>query len=140
LLARFRDRKPTHAQEWESTAVFTRGQLRQLFGEFPRLPKPVAKFGKTDVADRITTTQLLLQPELNLPLFALLKSGDQRPAGRQPVCLMLHLDGKAEAVKHPLAAALLAKDWAVVAPDLRACGEARPPRDAFSGAPDHNSA
>src|SRR5262249_59254807 len=49
-------------------------------------------------------------------------------------------DGKEEALKHPLAAALSAKGWAVAALDLRATGSLRPPSDAIGGAPDHNSA
>jgi pimeloyl-ACP methyl ester carboxylesterase len=57
-----------------------------------------------------------------------------------PACLLLHLGGKGEALKHPLAAALLDKGWTVVAPDLRATGTLHPAGDAIVGAPDHNSA
>jgi dienelactone hydrolase len=141
LLAKFTQRKPDHPQEWESSAVFMRDQLRrQIFGDFPKLPRPVAKMGKPDIVDQITTTTLLLQTEPGLSLPAVLKSGVQRAAGRQPACVLLHLDGKAEAVQHPLVAALLAKGWAIVAPDLRATGETRPSKDAIGGAPDHHRA
>ena len=47
-------------------------------------------------------------PEPELPLPITLKS----PAGlkgKPPVCVLLHLDGSAEALKHPLAQALLDK-------------------------------
>jgi pimeloyl-ACP methyl ester carboxylesterase len=57
-----------------------------------------------------------------------------------PVCVLLHLDGKDAALKHPVAEAFLAKDWAVYAPDLRGTGAAKLPGDAIGGAPDHNSA
>jgi pimeloyl-ACP methyl ester carboxylesterase len=60
--------------------------------------------------------------------------------GKRPTCLLLHLDGKAEALKHPLADALVEKGCAVVAPDLRATGEAKPEADMVHGAPDHNAA
>jgi pimeloyl-ACP methyl ester carboxylesterase len=60
--------------------------------------------------------------------------------GRRPAFLLLHLEGKAEALKHPLAAALVEKGCSLVAPDLRATGEAKPEGDVVHGAPDHNSA
>jgi hypothetical protein len=60
--------------------------------------------------------------------------------GKDPACVLLHLGGKAEALKHPLAAALIEKGWVVVAPDLRATGTLHPAGDAIVGAPDHNSA
>src|SRR5262249_35297122 len=60
--------------------------------------------------------------------------------GRVPACVLLHLDGKAEALKHPLATALLESGFCVLAPDLRATGAMQPPHDAIAGAPDHNSA
>jgi pimeloyl-ACP methyl ester carboxylesterase len=52
----------------------------------------------------------------------------------------VHLDGKETALAHPLAKALVAAGIAVVAPDLRATGAAKPKNDAIAGAPDHNSA
>jgi dienelactone hydrolase len=132
--------KPGHADDWESTAVQMRTQLRkQVFGDFPRPPKPEARLGKAETADGVRTTPLLLHPEPKMPLPALLRARDGAE-GRAPVCVLLHLDGKAEALKLPLAAALVNKGWAVAAPDLRATGETRPARDAVAGAPDHNSA
>ena len=50
--------------------------------------------------------------------------------GTLPTCVLLHLDGKDQALKHPLAAALLEANWAVLTPDLRATGETRPANDA----------
>jgi pimeloyl-ACP methyl ester carboxylesterase len=58
----------------------------------------------------------------------------------QPAGVLLQLDGKAEALKHPLAATLLQQGWAVFTPDLRATGETKPARDGIRDAPDHNSA
>ena len=72
-----------------------------------------------------------------MPLSVLLhwKAGFK---GRLPACLLLHLDGKAEALKHPLAAALIDKGVTVVAPDLRATGEAKMANDVVHGAPDQH--
>jgi pimeloyl-ACP methyl ester carboxylesterase len=52
----------------------------------------------------------------------------------------LHLDGKAQALKHPLAKALTDRKWFVIAPELRATGESKPPGDVIHDAADHNSA
>src|SRR5262249_44365081 len=57
-----------------------------------------------------------------------------------PAFLLLHLDGKAEALKTPLSAALVQQGATVAAVDLRATGTTKPPRDAIAGASDHNSA
>jgi dienelactone hydrolase len=139
LLAKQNARPPDHAEDWESTAVDIRTQLRkQVFGDFPTLPKPEATLGTPDVTGDFQTTSVLLHPEPDLPLPALLRS-KRGGEGRAPVCVLLHLDGKAEALKHSLAAALLEKRCTVVAPDLRATGETRPEHDAIAGAPDHNS-
>jgi pimeloyl-ACP methyl ester carboxylesterase len=53
---------------------------------------------------------------------------------------MLHLDGKAEALKSPLVKALLDRKWIVIAPDLRGTGETKPTNEAIGGAPDHHIA
>jgi dienelactone hydrolase len=140
LLAKQNARPSDHAEDWESTAVDIRAQLRnQVFGNFPRPPKPDAKVGPATTTGDVETTSVLLHPEPDLPLPALVKSM-RGVKGRVPVCVLLHLDGKTEALKHPLAAALLEKSCTVVAPDLRATGETRPEHDAIAGAPDHNSA
>ncbi len=139
LLKRF-DELPKHVEEWESTAVHMRAQLRKdVFGEFPKGARPKAELGKAERADGVVSTSLLLKPEGDLPLPAVLTFKSGR-GGRVPACLLLHLDGKAEALKHPAAKALVAKGWDVLAPDLRATGETRPERDAVRDAPDHNSA
>jgi pimeloyl-ACP methyl ester carboxylesterase len=54
--------------------------------------------------------------------------------------VLLHLDGKDAALKHPFASALVDRGWAVHAPDLRATGSTRPEHDTIVDAPDHNSA
>jgi hypothetical protein len=132
--------RPDHVEDWESSAVHRRAVLRkQVLGDFPNLPRPEALLGKAETAGEVTTTPLVLTPEPDLPLHAVLRA--RRGAkGRAPVCVLLHLDGKAAALEHSLAAALLEKGWAVAAPELRATGEMRPPQDAIGGAPDHNSA
>jgi dienelactone hydrolase len=140
LRARLDEHRPDHPEDWESTAVQMRSQLRrQVLGDFPKLPRPVAQLGRSGTTDGVTTTPLVLQPEPDLPLPAVLL-GKQGLKGPIPACLLLHLDGKAEALKHPLAGALVQQSWTVVAPDLRATGSGQPPDDAIAGAPDHNSA
>src|SRR5262249_61440958 len=129
-----------HAEDWESSAVQRGAERRkQVFGDSPKLPRPAAQLGKTERSEGGTTTPLVLHPEPDLPLHAVLKS-KQEVTGKSPACVLLHLDGKAEALKHPLAAALVNKGWTVIAPQLRATGEMQPPNDKIRDAPDHNSA
>jgi dienelactone hydrolase len=140
LLAKFGDLKADHPEEWESSAVYMKGQLRkQVFGDFPPAPKPAAKLGEPQKDGDVTTVRLLLTPEddLSLPVLHRYKAAKD---GKLPACVLLHLEGKAAALKHPAAAALVAAGWAVSAPDLRATGDTKPANDAVHGAPDHNSA
>jgi dienelactone hydrolase len=132
--------KPDHVEDWESAAVYRRGQLRkEVFGDFPKLPRPIARMAKTEMSDKWQTTTILFQPEPDLPLHAqLLNKGTAK--GKQKACILLHLDGKSAAIQDPLAAALIDKDWAVIAPDLRATGESKPAGDLIHDAADHNSA
>src|SRR5262249_35635952 len=85
------------------------------------------------------TTPLILNPEDGLPIPFFEKSRT-KPDRRLRACLLLHLDGKAEALKHPLAQQFLERKWLIVAPDLRGTGETKPAAAAIAGAPDHNSA
>ncbi|HEX5270699.1 MAG TPA: acetylxylan esterase, partial [Gemmataceae bacterium] len=141
LLAKFDAVKADHAEEWESTAVYMKGQLRkQVFGDFPPAPVPAAKKGEPGTADGVTTLPLTITPEADLPLPVLYRYGAAAKDAKRPACVLLHLHGKAAALKHPLAAALVAAGWSVSAPDLRATGETKPAGDAVRGAPDHNSA
>jgi cephalosporin-C deacetylase-like acetyl esterase len=140
LASRHSGFKADHVEDWDSTAVHNRTRLRrEVLGDFPRAPKPAAKLGKPETAGELRTTPVLLHPEAELPLPALLRQRIKQE-GRAPACVLLHLDGKSEALRHPLAAGLLQRGWAVMAPDLRGTGETRPANDALAGAPDHNSA
>jgi hypothetical protein len=60
--------------------------------------------------------------------------------GRQAVCVLLDLDGKGQALKHPLAKTLTDRKWFLIAPELRATGESKPAGDMIHEAADHNSA
>jgi dienelactone hydrolase len=132
--------RPEHVEDWESSAVHLRTVLRkQVLADFPNLPRPAALLGKAETANEITTTPLVLTPEPDLPLHAAVRSRSGATE-RLPACVLLHLDGRAAALAHPLAAALLEKRWVVAAPDLRATGAMQPPNDSIRGAPDHNSA
>jgi dienelactone hydrolase len=140
LVQRLAERLPDHREAWESTAVFMREQLRnEVFGGFPKPPKVQARLDKTDHTAGVSTTFAMLEPEPGLPLHVVLKMG-ALGNGRKPAWLLLHLGGKDEALRDPLADRLLRKGCAVVSADLRATGPARPANDAVAGAPDHNSA
>jgi len=117
-----------------------RARLRtEVFGGFPKTPRPDAKTFAAVGHEGGLRRPVKFEPEKGLPLSLLVlsKTGVKAPA---PTCVLLHLDGKAEALKHPLAGALVEKGCTVVAPDLRATGEAKPEADMVHGAPDHNAA
>jgi dienelactone hydrolase len=132
--------RPDHMEDWESTATARRDQLRrEILGDFPRAPRPDATRGKPTAADNVRTTSLIIHPEPNMPVPALLQTRtDCKPGG--PACILLHMDGKSHALRHSLAGALLERNWTILAPDLRGSGETQPQNDALAGAPDHNSA
>lgn len=141
LLAPFSDPKQEHAEAWEAAAMTMRSRTlpRVLGGDLKR-PRPVAKFGKLQEASGIASVGLELQPEPGLTLPAVIRYKRDLQAGKVAAFLLLHLDGRAEALKHPLATAFVERGAVVVAPNLRATGETRPAGDAIAGAPDHNSA
>jgi dienelactone hydrolase len=139
LLEYFRTRPADHKEAWESMALTLRARLRdEVLGGFPKETPPAARPGPPEDGDGIRTTPLALEAEPGIPIPAVVRA---RPVkGRLPVCVLLHLGGKAEALKHPLVGALVDKGWAVATLDLRATGGLRPAGDAIAGAPDHNSA
>ncbi len=140
LLAAFNGRPRDHKEAWEATAVMLRARLpTEVFGGFPRPVRPDVKTFAIADKDGVETKPIKFEPEQGLALSLLVRSkiGVKGPS---PACLLLHLDGKDEALNHPLAAELVEKGCAVAAPDLRATGEAKPEGDAVHGAPDHNAA
>jgi dienelactone hydrolase len=139
LVGKLTKRAPDHAEDWESSAVQMRSQLIHQLACDLAISRTAVKLGAAEIADGTTTVPLLFHPEPDMPVPATLKSRTVAGTERR-VCLVLHLDGKAEALSHPLATALLTKGWAIVAPDLRATGTTRPPHDAIANAIDHNSA
>jgi hypothetical protein len=140
LLAPVR-KMPDHKEAWEArTVVMRAGLLDDVLGGFPMALKPGGKLGQSSVEEGITTVPLTLPVEPGLELSSRVRFKRSNRAGKVPACLLLHLDGGAEALKHPLAAVLLNAGSVVVAPDLRATGESKPAGDAVGTAPDHNSA
>jgi hypothetical protein len=140
LLEAFEKHRPDHVPEWESTVAQARDLLRSnVLGDFPRPPRPVARSVRSDRQGDVAMSAFVLQGEAGMPLPMVVRAR-AAGAGKQPACVVLHLDGKQEALAHPLTDALVGKGWQVVAPDLRATGETRPARDEVRGAPDHNSA
>jgi dienelactone hydrolase len=141
LLAPFLQHPPDHREDWESTAGHIRSQLRkQVLGDLPDTPNPSAELGKMQTAGAFKTTPMIVYPEPGIPVPALLKFKTQVGGAKQSVCVLLHLDGKTEALKHPLAEALLGRNCLVIAPDLRATGDTKPAKDSVGQAADHNSA
>jgi dienelactone hydrolase len=130
--------RPSHPEEWESTALDRRHQLQRVLGDFP--PRRAdARPGDATTDGTLRMLPVVIQPEPDMPLPSLWRQRTDRPAGSHPACVLLHLDGKQQALAHPLAAALLERGWSVLAADLRATGETKPAGDAVVGAPDHNS-
>jgi dienelactone hydrolase len=129
---------PRHAEEWESTATQLRGQLRKLLGEMPKPPRPAVKPGGQPTNDDPAIVPLRLNGEEGMPI-PMLTLSRRTPPERRPACVVLHLDGKAAALKHPLPRSLASAGWLVAIPDLRATGDLKPPSDAIGKAVDHNS-
>jgi dienelactone hydrolase len=138
LVERASAARPDHREAWESTAMDWRRRLQRVLGDFPNR-RSDAKPGAATTEGTLRTLPVTIHPEPAMPLPALWRSRTDRTAGLHPACLLLHLDGKQQAIAHPLAAALLENGWSILAPDLRATGETRPASDAIAGAPDHNS-
>lgn len=130
--------RPDHREAWESTAMDRRDQLRRVLGDFPAR-RSDAKPGIATTDGQIRTIPVVIQPEPDMPVPAFWRARTDRAAGNHPACILLHLEGKQQALAHPFAAALVERGWSVLAPDLRATGETRPAGDAIAGAPDHNS-
>jgi dienelactone hydrolase len=127
---------PDHREEWEAVAMHMRTLLRkEILGSTPEPVQREASEGTpTEAAE---ATSLVLLSEQGMPLPFLMKKPKRE---NSPVCVLLHLEGKAEAIKHPLAASLTEKGWTVLAPDLRGTGETRPTQGGIAGAPDHHIA
>jgi dienelactone hydrolase len=139
VLKQAHPRTPDHREEWEAVAVRMRDWLRKdVLGDWSKAPRPDAVAGAAEAKDE-TTVPMILYPEPDMPVPFLVKA-TAKPDPTLPACLLLHLDGKTEALKHPVAQKLLDKGWTVVAPDLRGTGETKPASTAVARAPDHNIA
>jgi dienelactone hydrolase len=140
LLAPLHKKLPDHKEEWEALAMSLRLRLvADVFGDLPKLEKVASRLGAPQDKDGYEAIPLVFEPEPGLALPAVVRNKSGKK-GRLPACVLLHLGGKEEALRHPLAAALNAKGATVVAVDLRATDSQRPAGDAIAGAPDHNSA
>src|SRR5262249_37171789 len=108
-------------------------------GPEPKRERPEENAGPSEVADGVRTAPLRIEAEKGLPLAGVWRCRADVKRKDVPVCVLLHLEGRAAARKHPLATALIEARRTVVAADLRATGEARPP-DGIRDAVDHNAA
>jgi cephalosporin-C deacetylase-like acetyl esterase len=139
LLEPHRKRAADHKEAWESQAMLLRALLREVLGGLPPLPPTPAEQGTPTEAAEVSTTPVVLEAEAGLPLSVRLRSRrDQK--GKAPACVVLHFDGKAAALDHPLTAALVEKGWVVATADLRATGASKMAGEAIAGAADHHSA
>jgi dienelactone hydrolase len=141
LVAPFRDPHLDHPEAWESLAGTMRATLAEevLAGGPKRPPRPAGRLGRSEDADGVLTASLKFQPEpgITLPGFVRLRRGEK---DKRPAFALLHPDGQAEALKHPMAAALVERGAVVVSVDLRGTGATQPVEHTIGGAPDHNSA
>src|SRR5262245_17800621 len=128
---------PDHAEDWESTAVYMRSQLRKALGPVPPLPKEVYNSGVTDLNDGLLTqmVQLNSEPGLRLPVTYWLRRDDKKA---YPACIVVHLDGFNAAAEHAASRQFRDAGWVVVFPRLRGTDDQPPAR--VGGAPDHNPA
>jgi dienelactone hydrolase len=139
-LAPFSDAHLDHKEAWDSASMLMRSVLLPHVLKDRERPRAVAMLGKPEEkADSVAMT-LELTPEPGVILAAIIRGKPGTKAEPVPAFLLLHLDGKAEALKHPLAAALVERGATVISLDLRATGTTGPAGDAIAGAPDHNSA
>ncbi len=138
LLAPMR-KLPDHKEAWEAVAVQRKAALLKALGEMPKELKAEMKWGEPK-AGKVLTGSGQPEPGLTLPFEIHPFNGGANPGNKRFACVLLHLDGKTEALKHPLARALEEAGWEVIAPDLRGTGTTRPEGGAVAGAPDHNSA
>jgi len=140
LLRPFTNPAPDHREDWESRAVHMRILLgKNVVGEFAKPSRPAAQGTQHQTEEGIHSTSFNLYPESGMPVPVVMKKKGQGPV-KPAVCLLLHLAGNKEALKHPLASALIAAGVVVVAPDLRATGETRPAENPGRLPMDHNSA
>lgn len=128
-----------HKEAWEAKAKMMRASLDSALGKLPEeLQEGKGTFGGRDKDGdhRLVKLSLAVNERLSLPIVI-----RSKPVfAKVPPAVVLHLDGKAEAQKHPIVKELADKGYAVYVPDLRAVGELQPARDTIAGAPDHNSA
>jgi dienelactone hydrolase len=137
-LSSLTDPKLDHLEAWQSSAMLLRDVLLPRLLVERKRPKPAGRLGKPEEMEGIVSTGLRLTPEPGIEISAIIRTKERARA--RPVVLLLHLGGKAEALKHPLVASLLDQGAVVLAPDLRATGANGQAGDAIAGAEGHNSA
>ncbi len=125
-----------HREAWDARAIVMQTELESSLGKLPELSKKAGTFAKPEIEEGMTTTGLTLPVEPGLDIAVTIRS--RIAFGKVPSCILLHLDGKEEALKDPVAKALIEAGWVVYAPDLRATPGKKPA--GVRGAPDHDEA
>src|SRR5262249_59398480 len=113
LLSQAEKLVPRHAEEWDSSATHMRGELTKLLGEFPKMPRLVAKLGATSKSEGIELTPVRVTGEGDIPLPMLTFTKVGPPQQNAPACILLSFDGKREAAKHPVPPAPARNGWQV---------------------------
>ena len=124
-----------HREAWESRAIQMQMLLETSLGKMPDHVKGTGTFTQLDENAGSISATLSVESGLRIAVL-----GEHRPklAGKEPGCILLHLDGKEAALKDPIAAALVEAGWVVYAPDLRSITGAK--TAGVHGAIDHNDA
>ena len=140
LLSAFDGHVRDHQEAWEATAVMLRAHLREeVFGGFPKSSAAGRTAHEAEVQNGVNSLPVTLTPEPGVEVSAVFRIKTGVKEAVPAAVVLLHPDGKAEALKHPLAAALIEKRCVVIAPELRATGEGKMENDAVHGTPDHTS-
>ena len=126
-----------HREAWESRAIFMQSLLEASLGKMPEFVKEAGTFGKPETTEGVTSAALTLPIEPGLDIAITVRHKPTR-AGKAGACILLHLDGKEEALKDPIATALMDAGWTVYAPDLRSTAGKK--AAGLRGVPDHDEA
>jgi dienelactone hydrolase len=141
LLGSLENARLDHAEAWQARAVLIREKLDTALGKPPAtLDTVTARVGKATTKDGVRTTTVQIRVADNLSVPVTIRHRLLARKEKPTPCILLDLDGKDSALKHPLAQALLDAGRVIYAPDVRATGELKPPHATIAGAVDHNSA
>lgn len=120
---------PASLEEWQPFGASLQERLAALLQVLPPqkeelYPPPRGEEGTWETMEGCRVQRLLLAPEPELVLPAVLFRPAEA-AGKTPVALLLHPEGKGATADRPLRRELIRRGWAVLVADLRGTGEIR---------------